>query len=704
MLCRLLLAVLLGAAVELGAEPAAPPPGRPVLEADKFEADTAGNVLVFTGNARLRDDNALLLADEIRYEQDTGRTTAIGQVVFTRGAMRLLADRIVYQRSDGSFTAEQVRLGQHPYFAEGEFATGTRTEVTVRRARATYGEPGPWQPTITAQTLTFSENQQIRSEDVAVGIGHTQPVPIPRFNYSLSAPLAGAVSLDGGFRRSLGAFALATLHVPVLPSLRVGPELGLYSDRGIMIGPAARYSDIGDGRWRGELRSGYINDHGEKGTDRIGRRVPESRAYLEWGHEQVLAPHLTLRAQLNWWQDSEVVRDFRPRAFFPVQEPDTFIETVYRAPNSIVSAFARLEPNDFQVVQERLPEIRFDLLPLSLGRGFYHRFHAGAAVLREDPLPLPATSLALRAPKLASNRLDAYYGLERPITPRDWLAITPVLGGRLTHYASPQGTTRAGDYTRILGEAGLDAALRASGTFDYQNPRWKIDGLRHLVTPRISYRYRPESDRGDGRIPRIDRESFSTYLQPLGLGEARHVDDLRALNTLRVGLDNLLQTRDPAANTRDLLAFNVANDFRFKRRPGERDVSEIHTELSLTPAPWLQVDVYDSFTANTQRLREFNSAVTIRDGRLWELRLTNNFLRAQIEDYAIAGRWRLNEAYEATTRLHYDARRRRFNEQSYGITQNLGNTWLISYNVSIYSGRRRESSFGFNIRVDTIRF
>ena len=49
-------------------------------------------------------------------------------------------------------------------------------------------------------------------------------------------------------------------------------------------------------------------------------------------------------------------------------------------------------------------------------------------------------------------------------------------------------------------------------------------------------------------------------------------------------------------------------------------------------------------------------------------------------------------------------RRRRFNEQAYGIVQNLGNTWLLAYTVSLYSGRRRESSFGFRVEIDTVRF
>ena len=47
-----------------------------------------------------------------------------------------------------------------------------------------------------------------------------------------------------------------------------------------------------------------------------------------------------------------------------------------------------------------------------------------------------------------------------------------------------------------------------------------------------------------------------------------------------------------------------------------------------------------------------------------------------------------------------DARERRLNEQAYGLVQNLDNTWLIEYVVSVYSGRRRENGFGFNIQVE----
>lgn len=658
----------------------------------------AGEV-VMKGNARVRGDQFVLTADSIRHDNRTETLVAEGRVVFTRGEARLLADQLTYRRPDGSFSAENIRLGSFPYFAEGASAEGTPKEITVRRARVSYGEPGPWQPTFTADTLVIAPGQQLRTENAIAGIGHLQAVPFPRFQHNFKQPFDASLTLNGGFRRSLGVFAEAGVLVPVAPAFRVGADLGFYSNRGVMAGPAARYSDPNaPERLRGSFHSGFINDHGDKKGDLLGRPVPEERAFAEWQHQQLLAPNLTLNAQANWWRDSEVLRDFRPRAFFPVQEPDTFVEAVYAGANYFVSAFARLQPNRFHRVQERLPEIRFDLLPLAVGNGFYERFSASAAALREDPVG--GVGRALR-----SDRLDAYYSLSRPVAVREWLAITPVVGGRVTHYMNTEGSAiRSDSFTRTLGEVGVDAALRMSGTFDYKNPTWKIDGLRHLFTPRLSYRNIPAAQKGRARIPQIDREEFSTYLQPLGLGDVRNIDDLSATNTLRLSLDNILQTRDPALGSRDLLMLNVAGDFRFRRPPGVRDLSEIHTEFALMPARWLQVDVYQSFAPRTLRLREFNSGITLRDGNVWSLRFGNNFLRDQLQDYSIDGRLRITERFEAVTRLHYDARKRRFNEQAYGIAQNLGNAWLISYTVSLYSGRSRESAFGFNVQIDSLRF
>lgn len=738
MIRRLTLALALSAAWSLHAQTA--PASPPDITADNQEIIKSTGEARLTGNARLSDGTLLLLADQIIYNRAADTATATGHIVYTRGNIRLLADRFVYDRKKDTFTADNVRIGRYPYFIEGFSASGSRKEITIQRARASYGEPGPWQPTLSAATLVFlPETEEIKSQDVMLGIGHAQPIPIPRFNHKFAAPtLFAADTINAGYRRSLGVFVEGSLLAPVSPGLRLGADLGIYTDRGVMVGPSGRYFDEKDPeKLSGFFRSGYINDHGDKGVDNVrGRPVPEDRAYAEWQHRQQLTPDLTLLASANWWKDPEVYRDFRSRSFFRVQEPDTFVEAVYTGQNYFLSAFARPQPNRFHRVQERLPEVRFDLLPTPLGQGFIHRFNASAAMLREDPVsfgvypwsPFVAQFAVPRSvatlPELfgtaKTTRLDAYYGLERPITPRDWLSITPIVGGRLTHYTdSTLGRYKFSDYTRALGEVGVDAVLRSSGTFDYKNPLWKIDGLRHLFTPRISYRYIPDADKGFSRIPAIDRRAlidsadpffldedytYLPYLQPLGLGDIRNIDDLRATNTLRLSLDNVLQTRDPKGGSRDLVSLNVGTDFRFRRTAREKNISETHVEVALTPASWLQFDAYQSFAEKSFTTQEFNSGVTIRDGRAWSMRFSNNFLRDQIEDYMVEGRGRINERLEALTRLRYDVRTRRFTEQAYGVVQNLGNTWLVSYTISVYEGRARESSFGFNIQIDTVRF
>ncbi len=660
--------------------------------ADRVESSATESVA--TGHARFAQLDLVLSADQLTLSGDRSTVTATGHVVATRATQRLLADQLVYKIGTGAFTAKHVRCGAYPYYVEGESASGDPSEFKVIHAPLTYGEPGPWQPTLHAESIVYSPGKRIRTEDSRVGIGRTQFLPFPKITQELHEPLISHLSATGGFNRTLGAYVEASAQLPSAPGLFLGANAGFYSSRGLMFGPSGTYAR--DENLKGSFRTGYINDHGDKKFDILGRPVPENRGYVEWQHTQQLTENLSLNVQANWWKDSEVMRDFHPRAFFPVQEPDTFVESVYAGSNYFVSVFARFQPNSFHAVQERLPEVRFDLMPLAVGAGFYERFNASAAVLRERP---PLGGKGLR-----SDRLDAYYAIERPIAPTDWFAFTPMAGARVTHYANTEGATTAGGYTRTLGEFGFDAMLRTSGKFDYHNAQWGINGLRHLFTPRISYRSIPEAAHGRGKIPTIDRQAFSTYLQPLGLGATRSLDDLPATNTLRLGFDNTLQTRDAGYGSRDLFTLNLASDFRFKRARGSRDVSAVHADVAVAPAHWLQVDAYSRLTPQTGSLQEFNSGVTLHDGEAWSVRFSNNFLHRQIEDYIVDGRLRLNERYSALTRLHYDARKRRFNEQAYGLVQNLDYTWRVSYVVSLYSGPRRESHFGLNVQVEATGF
>lgn len=651
--------------------------------------------MVGPGGAQMKYGDLLLTADVIRFNSQTRVAVAHGHAVLTQGARRLLADTITFHLNEGTYTVENLRMGEFPLNVTGTRASGNRNTVTVNDAKATYHEPGPLVPTVRADKLVYSPGQKMAAEGAHAGIGDVRPFGFSFLQQNLKEPLFSYISLTGGYRSSLGAMLEAGLHLPVAEEFKVGADVGLYTRRGLMYGPSASYgsADANSAVW-GYVRSGFISDHGDRLTDILGNPVPKNRGYFEWEHQQQLTSNITVMGELNYWKDSEILRDFRPREFFAVQEPDTFLESVYTGDNYFVSLFGRFQPNSFNPVQQRLPELRFDLLPLSVGNGFTETFNASAAVLRDDP--------PTGGPTIESNRLDAFYSLSRTFAPQPWLSFTPVVGGRVTYY--DRATGGRSTYTRTLGELGFDAALRTSATYNYKNDAWDIDGLRHLLTPRLIYRYIPEAAKGTPYIPPIDRQTFSTHLQPLDLGDMRNIDQLHATNTLRLEIDNTIQTRDPTYGSRDLVVLNFASDFRFHRDPGEKDLSEIHTDFAFMPARWLQLEIYESFAPQTFTLKEFNPGLTIHDGDQWSLRFSSNYLRHDIDDYFIEGRKRINEAYEAVARLHYDHRKHRFNEQFYGVRQNLSNLWLVEYAVTIYDGPRRESRFGFNVRVDAIGF
>jgi LPS-assembly protein len=693
LLAALLCAALLPAAA-LRAQDATPT-RLPDATARETIYDDTTKQLVLRGDARLVYGDLILTADEIRYDRTANSVTAHGRFVLTQSGRRLVADEGTYNLTSGILKVRNMRVGEFPIYLSGESVEGTFDELVFTNATIFFRENAVYAPSITAQRVTYKRGRIVAGEGLNLGVLGGHFISLPKFEHDLTTELISYFTARLGYRRNLGLFGEAELRIPVALGVRVGADVGLYSARGAMIGPGAAYRRGGEDNFvRGNLRSGYINDHGDKLTDILGAPVPEERSYVEWWHRQQIGPRFSLNAQFNYWSDSEILRDFRPKAFFPVQQPDSFLEALYAGDNYLLSAFARVHPNRYHRVQERLPEIRFDLLPSALAGGLYQRGVAGFAVLEEDAF--------LSAPQQRSTRLDAYYGLERPFTPTPWLTFTPVAGGRVTHYADARGGKN--EYTRTIGEIGFDARLRASATFDYKNELWEIDGLRHLVEPRLSYRYAPRADDGRPYIPNIDRRVFQTYLQPLSIADQRNIDDLDRLDTLRLALHQTLQTRDKVYGSRDLATLAVAADYRFSRQPGQRPLSDIHAEFALMPAPWMRLEVYQRFAPQTSLNQELNYALELVDQEWWSVRLSSHFLRNDYEEYALDYRQRINEVFDVVGRWRYDVKRSRFNEQTYGIWQRLGQTWAVKYEASFFEGPRRESSFGFNVEVELLKF
>jgi LPS-assembly protein len=714
----LILAFAAGCAQAVRADPAAAPATAPRadLSSDSgISIDYTTGDLVAPTNAKLVDTDLLLTADQIRFNQRTQVAVATGHVVLTRVGDRILADAVTYNGSDGSFTATNLRIGRFPYYIEGKTAEGTRTEVVVHEATVTYREPGKWQPSIHAKSLTYSPGHYLRLAGGDVGIGGFRPIPVSRAGQDLSHQAGFSdFTVDGGYRRNLGAYIDSALDIPIAPGATAGPDLGLYTYRGLMIGPTATYNMVsGDDSAVGYLRSGYIYDYGDRYTDILSNPVPPNRAYVEWHHDEQITDAFTLTGDINWSTDSEVIRDFHSKEFVPIQEPDNYLEAVYTGDNYFASAFARFQPDSFYPVQQRLPEIRFDVVPTAIGGGIYMRFNSGIAHMEENP-PDGGTYLE-------DDRLDAFLGFSRPFSYKGIVDITPVVGARYTEYWQTEGAQDPGGVGRALGEIGFDADLKMSAVFDYQNVLWGIDGLRHLLTPTLSYRYIPDGDKDSSFIPPIDRSTFTNYLPIIDLGDMRAIDQIQAENVMRLGIHNVLQTRDKTYGSRDLVTLDIDEDFLMERAPGQTDFSDLHLDMVATPAHWLELRVEDTVSAERAAQRAIDTTVTVREGEVWSAGVGLGYLSDKYGGFFVPGigynpivgvdtfhyeaRTRLNEEYEVFVRGDYDARDHLMVDQYYGFSQRLSNTWVIQYAVYFSQGLNdNQGHFGVEMNLNLIRF
>jgi len=361
----------------------------------------------------------------------------------------------------------------------------------------------------------------------------------------------------------------------------------------------------------------------------------------------------------------------------------------------------------------RLPELRFDLLPTAIGGGVYVRFNAGVARLEDDPTEV--------GQRLAEDRFDTFIGVTRPFTYKGIFDFDPVAGGRFTDYWGTQGAVDSGGTSRALGELGFDADLKMSGVFDYENPLWHINGLRHLITPTLSYRFIPDGDKAAAWIPPIDRNTFTNYLPVMELGDMRALDQLQASNVLRFGINNTIQTRDETYGSRDLISLDLAEDFRFERAPGQTDFSDVHADFVATPAHWLEFRLEDTVSTRRAAQRALDADVTLREGDLWLARFGLGYLSDNygqfyapglglnpivgVDTYHFELRRRLNEVYEVFARGDFDARDHFFVDQYYGAVQRISNTWLLEYAVVFSEGPNNgQGHFGLEVSLNIVRF
>lgn len=688
----------------------------PTLTSDSQEFDANNRQLIAEGRVELTHADLLLEAEKLTVSQLTFDVNAPGSIRIFKGGSLILGEGMRYNYKARDFTLADFRFGHDSIYAEGSHLEGEPGRIFFEDVELYFGEPDRFGPSVTAEAITIIDEAVVKAEGAVVRIAGLPLLYIPHYTQNVTSGSPLRLQADVGFKKNLGAYAQTQTTYRRKPGYQYGLNLDLYTERGVLAGPVMRYQRVQDEGdfYTGTLDTGFLHDLGDRddrGRDLVGNQIERFRFFNEWEHQQEINSNIDITAKLSWWSDSEALRDFREDRFEHNQQPDSFFEAVYRSEHYFLSGFGRIQPNDYLNIGQRLPEVRMDVMPIALyNTGVYSRGSASFAQLIErDPSGVFG--------KRETGRFNVYYGMSRPTQLTPWLMAVPVAGAQLTHYTDP--LSDRSDYTRLLGQVGLDVKATLFGSWDYQNEFWGINGLRHVMQPSLQYRYIPQAENGTNIIPKIDRlAAFENYLVPIDLGDKRNLDDLHESSTLRLGIENALQTRHPEYGSLDLLKVDFFQDYRFSQRTGQNDFSDFYTHLAAQPAYWLKWDSFSRVDPEALTLRELRNRLRVIDGEVWSFYVGNDYVKQtafvdsygtftlleEIHQYVVGAMRRLNERNKVRCEIHVDSDLGDITEQLYAWQTRLGNSWDVEFQVVHRNGSTREDDFQFKLMVELLTF
>jgi len=690
-------------------------PKRPEVTADTFEYSADGSgMMVAKGNAQMRLGDIFLSAGKITYLSAINAARVLDDVCVSSDKYRIITSAADISISDNVVESGYARFGAYPLFVESDSISGEKGKYELGNAKTYFGEPasGAFNAD-SAKTSYDSQTRIITMEDVVFKIDRLPVMYLPSAEFSADAKFPYEVKIRASYNGDYGLALQNTVYYKGFEDFNPGVLLDVYTKRSVLFGPAVRYDVAGaSNKMKGYIETGFIHDTG--GDEIIGvnsalQKIDSDRYFVELRHNQIINDKFSLTAVVSAWSDEFVTRDFRESYFYDNQTPDNFAEAVYYGDMWTASLFTRFAPNNWETVAQRLPEVRADMQPVELfNTGAYLRAFASAAYLHAvDPYGF-GYRLA-DAP--STGRVDAYAGIDRPIQLSQWFKITPVAGARLTSYFSGDSMNDS-NYTRVLGQLGFDAQMDIWGQFDFTSQTMGIDGIRHHITPLVSYRYIPAADQGRGSIEMVDYDYYTTYPPILDLASMRNIDDMAALNTMRFGIMNVFETRDGDYGSRELARFDVFADVNFTPRAPAlyhkywddspeflQDYSEIYVNASISPARWLTAGTYTRISPEHSCTPEINTYLTLLETDIAEMTIGTIYLRDSLEQYYLSLEYGISQRYRVFASWHYDSELSKLVYQRYGLRTKVGSTWLIDYYITYRTGSTREDNLSFGVNI-----
>lgn len=696
------------------------------IEADTMVTDLKTSETVLKSNVRLRLGEMLFNSDEFRYSEEAGSYKATGNVIVKQQQSQLTAACVEYfapepevvertfilepAPSEAVFEKRRLTMGRllaeklevieptrHLYadYVDYDFASQTGELRNTHGLAAVFFYNaehvqilGPedaiihnaWFTTcprenphyrILVDELTVRNGEAVEAKKARLQLGNVKtPFYLPLWKGGKDQPWA--LDFDSGRRAEIGYFANTGVLFEVSPEVSIGPRIMPTSKQGLGLG--------------GDMYYDFYN----KPSSRLYRTKGEAhllyttkdRGYGLWRHRYDLDNNLALRMEAEQWSDQDYYKDFFFDEYKNRTTPRTFANVTYRQPSYIATATARVNTHSWIPETERLPEATFHLLDRPLVENVHVSFDSITGYNRREQYELEGMRTV--------NIARVSYNWD----PHPAIGITPFyeVEGSFYHRLATSDES-ASRFSNLLGVT-LETRLHKiyPGMLGFS-------GFKHIISPSITYSYRPSSTLSPYEAPQYD-----------------DLDNVYGYSRIETKISNVILGRDAESNEVwqvGRISLYQGNDFWNEVRKGE----DYEAEIDIRPRPWWGTQLVGERHISARyatlddpslwerwfpRIRERIYDYTWREELYGVNRSNNDYSRilSQVyyDDTVLGGRFsgRIGFAYTDTGGNVYNR------EILYGLGYKLGDNWGLGFEhiYNMKDGNLRSQTYELRRKFD----
>jgi len=625
-----------------------------VVDGDEVTYSKENEQVIAKGHVVMKYKGVTLKCDEASYSVKLNAAYIKGNVEIINDKGTVRAEEANYDFANKKAQINNIHIESFPMYGGAESGEKVSdNEYVLNRGYVTTCNLKKPHYKLASKRIIIYPGKKVVAKNVVLKIGDIPIFYIPYYSQSLKDN-SFPVELSPGKDSDWGFYVLSRWRYYFNDNNKGKVNFDWYDKRGIGTGVSHEFNAGKYGK--GIAKIYYIND------DLYGNNtsyIPDDRYKSEFSYHNTLGSSLTLNAEYHKFSDVDFMKDFFYREYEKDTHPLSYFLADYSLGNSAVSLLAQKRVNKFYEETEYLPKLEYNLYRHSINNSpFYFESTESIAGLTKK---YADSGLDYDSTRFHTHNVLSY---ERKIA---WLHIVPYTGMYSTFYSRDIYGGR--NVWRQAPEAGISFSTKLYRAIRHPFTLFgeKIDAIRHIITPKLSYSYihPPTTSRNE-------------------LAEFDDVDTLERTESIILEMKNKIQAKN-GDKVWDLFYFNPSLEYKLNQEGKGSFLDNLKTDLEFFPKKGISITSDSEYDFVDRAFKEVNIDFGIKaeDNKKYSVYIGERYAKDSDSQTTLSFMYQLNSKWQFRTYWRYGYEGGSgFQEQQYVVRRDL-HCWLMDLGLDI---------------------